>query len=61
VRPWAEELLGDYQAGFRKNKSTIDQILILRLILQKMKEFNKEVHMIFIDFKNVYNCIHRES
>jgi len=61
VRPWAEKLLGDYQAGFRKNRSTIDQIFILRLILQKMREFNKEVHMIFIDVKKAYDCIHCES
>jgi len=60
MRPWAEEILGDYQAGFRKNRSTIDQIFILRLILQKMRDFNKEVHMIFIDFKKAYDCIHRE-
>jgi sorting nexin-29 len=26
-----------------------------------MREFNKEVYMIFIDFKKAYDCIHRES
>lgn len=59
VGPWAEELLGDYQAGFRQNRSKIDLVFILRLILQKMREFNKEVHLIFIDFKKVYDCIHQ--
>jgi hypothetical protein len=26
-----------------------------------MRELNKEIHMIFIDFKTAYDCIHRES
>lgn len=33
VQFWTIELLGDYQADFRNNKSTIDQIFILRIIL----------------------------
>jgi len=30
IKPWAENILGDYQAGFRQNRSTADQIFILK-------------------------------
>jgi len=36
IKPWAEDILGDYQAGFRENRSTTDQIFILKQIFQKM-------------------------
>lgn len=60
IKPWAEGILGDYQAGFRQNRSTTDQIFILRQLLQKMWEHNRGVHMLFVDFKKAYDSIHRE-
>lgn len=61
IKPWADDILGDYQAGFRQNRSNTDQIFILKQTFQKMWEFNREVHILFIDFKKAYDCIHRES
>lgn len=61
IKPWAEDILGDYQADFRQNRSTTGQIFILKQILQKMWEFDKELHVLFIDFKKANDCIHRES
>ncbi|KAF0753170.1 ribosome biogenesis protein TSR3 isoform X1 [Aphis craccivora] len=61
VRTIAENLLGDYQGGFRPNKSTTDQIFVIRQILQKSWEYNKDVHILFVDFKKAYDSIHRES
>lgn len=61
IKPWAEDILGDYQAGFRQNISTTDQIFILKQIFQKMWKFNREVNVLFIDFKKAYDCIHTES
>lgn len=53
--------MGEYQAGFRKNRSTIDQIFTLRQIFEKNWEFGKEVHNLFIDFKKACDSIHRNS
>ncbi|XP_060846231.1 uncharacterized protein LOC132925892 [Rhopalosiphum padi] len=47
VRPIAETLLGDYQGGFSPNRSTTDQIFVIRQILQKSWEYNKDVHILF--------------
>ena len=56
-----ERVLGDYQAGFRKSRSTVDQIFILRQILEKYWEFNKDNWHVFVDFKQAYDSVHRES
>lgn len=61
IKPWAEGILGYYQAGFKQNRFITDQIFILKQIFQKMLKFDKEVHVLFIDFKKAYNCIHKES
>lgn len=61
VRPIAETLLGDYQGDFRLNRSITDQIFVIKQILQKIWEYNKDVHIFFVDFKKAYYSIHRES
>ena len=61
LSPLAEEVLGEYQCGFRPGRSPIDQIFILRQILEKKREYNSEVHNLFMDFKKAYDSIHREG
>jgi len=51
LTPYAKEINGDHQCGFRRNRSTIDHIFCIRQILEKKWEYNEEVHQIFIDFK----------
>jgi len=36
--PYAEEVIGDHQCGFRRNRSTTDHILCIRQILEKKWE-----------------------
>ena len=59
LEPYAEDCTGDYQAGFRADRSTSDQIFAIRQILQKTREFNIETHHLFIDFKAAYDTINR--
>ena len=59
--PYVEPVLGDYQAGFRNNRSTSDQIFSIRQVIEKRWEFAKDSHIIFVDFKQAYDCLHRES
>jgi hypothetical protein len=40
---------------------TTDQIFILRQIYQKTWEFDREIHVLFIDFKKANDSIHRKS
>lgn len=50
----------EYQAGFIKGKSTLDQIHIAQL-MDKSYEFNQDLFIIFIDYKQTYDSITRES
>lgn len=51
INPYVNEIVGEYQSGFRKGKSTLDNIFTLRQIMAKFYEFDKELHLIFIDYK----------
>jgi hypothetical protein len=53
---YIDEVIGDHQRGFRCNRSTTDQILCIRQIL----EYNETVHQLFIDFKKAYDSVRRE-
>lgn len=59
LQPYAEDILGQYQCGFRKNRSTIDQIFILRQILEKCSEWCVDTYHMFIDFRTAYDSIKR--
>jgi hypothetical protein len=60
LTPYADEIIGDYQCGFRRNRSTTDQIFYIRQVLEKKWEYNGTVHKLFIDFKKAYDSVRRE-
>ena len=51
IEPNVEDILGDYQGGFRKGRSTTDQIFSLRMILEKTYEHKVDIHQLYIDYK----------
>ena len=57
--PHVEEIVGNYQRGFRNGKSTTDQIFAIRQILEKMAEYSHNTCHLFIDFTNAYDSIGR--
>jgi hypothetical protein len=60
LTPYVNEVMGDHQCGFRRNRSTTDQIFYIRQILEKKWEYNGTVHQLFIDFKKAYDSVKRE-
>jgi hypothetical protein len=60
LTPYAEEIIGKHQCGFRRNRSTTNHIICIRQILEKKWEYNEEVHQLFIDFKKAYDSVRRE-
>jgi len=58
--PYAKEIIGDHQCGFRRNSSTINHIFCIRQILEKKWEYGEQVHQLFIDFKKAYDSVRRE-
>jgi len=52
-----EPHLSEEQAGFRKDRSTTHQILILRLIAEKAKRKGRHILNCFIDFRKAFDSI----
>ena len=50
------ELL-DVQAGFRKGRGTRDQIANSRWIIEKAREFQKNIYFCFIDYAKSSHCV----
>jgi hypothetical protein len=46
LSPYIDETIGDYQYGFRHNRSTTDQIFCICQILEKKWEYNEAVHQL---------------
>jgi hypothetical protein len=61
LNPYTEDILGDYQCGFRRDRSTTDQIFALKNILEKCYEYNITLHQLFIDFKQAYENVTRNT
>ena len=49
--------LPDDQAGFRKGKGTRDQIANIRWIIEKGREFQKNIYFCFIDYAKAFDCV----
>jgi competence CoiA-like predicted nuclease len=58
--PYIDEIIGDHQCGFRRNRSPTDQIFCIRQILEKKREYTQAVHRLFTDFKKAYDSVRRE-
>ena len=49
--------LPDVQAGFRKGRGTKDQIANICWIIEKAKEFQKNIYFCFIDYAKAFDCV----
>ena len=49
--------LPDVQAGFRKGRGTRDQIANIYWIMEKVREFQKNIYFCFIDYAKAFDCV----
>ena len=47
----------DVQAGFRKGRGTRDQIANICWIIEKAREFQKNIYICFIDYTKAFDCV----
>ena len=47
----------DVQAGFRKDRGTRDQIANICWIMEKAREFQKNIYFCFIDYAKAFDCV----
>ena len=46
-----------FQASFRKDRGTRDQIANIRWIIKKAREFQKNIYFCFIDYAKAFDCV----
>jgi len=56
-----EDKLEDCQIGFRANRSKIDNLFIVRQIIEECHEFNIELHNVFIDYTQAFDTVFRDK
>ena len=49
--------LPDVQAGFRKGRGTRDQIANIHWIIEKARNFQKNIYFCFIDYAKAFDCV----
>ena len=57
LQQYVNRELPDVQAGFRKGRGTRDQIANIRCIIEKAREFQKNISFCFIDYANAFDCV----
>ena len=53
--------LPDVQAGFRKDRGIRDQIANTRWIMEKAREFQKNIYFCFIDYTKGFDCVYHNK
>ena len=61
IRDGVNSKLRDEQAGFRSGRGTVEQIFILRNIIEQVVEWQATLYITFVDFEKAFYSVHRES
>jgi hypothetical protein len=59
LTPYADEIIGKHQRGFRPNIKTTAQIFYIRQIMENM-EYKSRVHQLSTNFKKAYESVTKE-
>ena len=57
LQQYVNRELSDVQAGFRKGRRTRDQIANICWIIEKAREFQRNIYFCFIDYAKAFDCV----
>ena len=57
LQQYVNHELPDVQAGFKKGKGTRDPTANIHWIIEKAKEFQKNIYFCFIDYAKAFDCV----
>ena len=57
LQQYVNRELPDVQAGFRKGRGTRDQIVNICWIMEKAREFQKNIYFCFFDYAKAFDCV----
>ena len=60
LQEYVNRELPDVQAGFTKGRGTRDQIANIRWIMEKAREFQKNIYFCFIDYAKAFDLGHNK-
>ena len=61
LKPQAEEVIAEEQAGFRSGRSTTEQIFNLRVLCEKYSQHQQDIYHVFIDFKKAFDRVWHDA
>ena len=61
LQQYVNHELPDVQAGFRKSRGTRDQVANIRWIIEKAREFQKNICFCFIDYARAFDCVEHKK
>ena len=61
LQQYVNRELPDVQAGFRKGRGTRDQIANNSWIMEKAREFQKNIYFCFIDYAKAFDCVDHDK
>ena len=61
LQQYVNRELPDVQAEFRDSRGTRDQIANIRWIMEKAREFQKNIYFCFIDYAKAFDCVDRNK
>ena len=57
LQQYVNRELSDEHAGFRKSRGTRDQLANIHWLLEKAREFKKNIYFCFIDYAKAFDCV----
>ena len=57
LKPQAEKIIAEEQAGFRAGRSTTEQIFNVCILCEKYLQHQQDLYHVFIDFKKVFDGV----
>ena len=57
LQQYVNHALPDVEAGFGKDRGTRGQIASIHWIIEKAREFQKNIHLCFIDYAKAFDCV----
>ena len=57
VKPQAETIIAEEQAGFGADRSTTEQIFNLQILCKKDLQYQRDLYHVFIDFETAFDSV----
>ena len=57
LQQYVDRELSDIHSGFRKRRGTRGQVADIRWVIEKAREFQKNIYFCFTDYTQAFDCV----